>query len=57
MEDTVSSSEMWLSIEVNRSHRDLRRSRYCEDILVLEEDLEVFTSRVTCPPIAFDLLL
>jgi hypothetical protein len=37
MEDTVSSSELWLLIEVNRSHLDLRSNRYCEDTLVMEE--------------------
>jgi hypothetical protein len=42
MEDTVSSSKMWLLIEVNHSHRDLRGSRYCEDTSVLEEDLDTF---------------
>jgi len=57
MEDTVSSSEMLLLIGVNRSHRDLRISRYCEDTVVLEEGLTFFTSRVTLPAIAFDLLL
>ena len=41
MEDTAGSSEMWSLIGVNRSHRDLRSSLYCEDILVLDRGLDI----------------
>jgi len=53
MEDTVSSSEMWLLTGVNRSHRDLRSSRYCGDTLVLEEDSIFFFYQVSHVPAYF----